>query len=278
MTYSDFLNALGDREFSGDYGVVNSLGYLGKYQFGELALIDVGYYTADGTADNDWQQAHWTGKGGVHSKADFLADHAAQENAIRAYMQLQWSYLGDARKYEGQVIHGIAITVSGLLAGAHLVGAGTVATFLDSGGKTVPKDGYGTPVTEYLETFAGYDTPFAADHSGAEQIGGGPYADILRGFGGDDSLDGSGGDDRLKGGAGNDLIDGGAGHDRLVGGRGNDAFRFDAALSSSSGDSLRGLQAGNGPHRGRPPDLRRTAGRRAPQERLPQGSRRPRCR
>jgi hypothetical protein len=49
-SYRDFLDALGERESGGDYGVVNSYGYLGKYQFGELALIDVGYYTADGTA------------------------------------------------------------------------------------------------------------------------------------------------------------------------------------------------------------------------------------
>ena len=73
-TTTRFLDALGERESSGDYGVVNTLGYLGKYQFGELALIDVGYYSADGTAANDWKPGYWTGKDGVDSKADFLAD------------------------------------------------------------------------------------------------------------------------------------------------------------------------------------------------------------
>ena len=85
MTYRDFLDALGERESSGDYTVVNSYGYLGKYQFGELALIDVGYYTADETSENDWQKGYWTGKNGIDSKADFLADGAAQEQAIRIY-------------------------------------------------------------------------------------------------------------------------------------------------------------------------------------------------
>ena len=54
-SYDAFLDALGERESSGNYGAVNTLGFLGKYQFGEAALTDVGYYSADGTAANDWQ-------------------------------------------------------------------------------------------------------------------------------------------------------------------------------------------------------------------------------
>jgi len=29
------------------------------------ALIDTGYYTHDGTSQNDWQKSHFTGKGGI---------------------------------------------------------------------------------------------------------------------------------------------------------------------------------------------------------------------
>jgi hypothetical protein len=36
-TYTNFLNALGQRESSGNYHAVNQLGYLGKYQMGEGA-------------------------------------------------------------------------------------------------------------------------------------------------------------------------------------------------------------------------------------------------
>ena len=60
-SYADFLNALGQRESSGNYQAVNSVGYLGKYQVGEAALIDAGYYT-DGDTDpynNLWNGA-WT--------------------------------------------------------------------------------------------------------------------------------------------------------------------------------------------------------------------------
>ena len=41
---NDFFEQLGFRESSGNYKAINSIGYLGKYQMGEYALIDVGYY------------------------------------------------------------------------------------------------------------------------------------------------------------------------------------------------------------------------------------------
>ena len=228
-SYGQFLNALGNRESGGDYGAVNQFNYLGKYQFGEAALIDVGYYRADGSSANDWKAGFWTGRDGVDSKAEFLADHAAQENAIRAYMVLQWSYLGPMQKYDGQVLGGLKLTVSGLLAGAHLVGAGAVATVINSGGSIVPKDGNGVAVTEYIGQFAGYLTPFSVDHAENETIAGGNGRDVLRGFGGDD---------RLAGKAGNDWLSGGAGKDTLSGGAGDDTFSFSAALSLANRDRI----------------------------------------
>ena len=41
--HNKFLEDLGMRESSGDYKAVNQYGYLGKYQFGGAALIDLGY-------------------------------------------------------------------------------------------------------------------------------------------------------------------------------------------------------------------------------------------
>ena len=244
MTYGDFLDALGERESGGDYGIVNTLGYLGKYQFGELALIDVGYYTADGTAENDWRKGYWTGKNGIDSKADFLADGAAQEQAIRAYMKLQWVYLGETERFAGQTIGGLKVTESGLLAGAHLLGAGAVTAFLEGGAVAPPSDAYGTAITEYMTLFAGYKTPFAADHSGPEAIAGGPKDDVLRGRGGNDTLDGGGGDDRLKGGNGADLLDGGSGGDSLTGGKGRDVFRFADTPDSGAADAVTDFRSG----------------------------------
>ena len=58
-------------------------------------------------------------------------------------------------KYHGQTIHGIYITESGILAAAHLAGAGNVKKFFRKGYEF--KDGNGTKMTSYLILFADYD-------------------------------------------------------------------------------------------------------------------------
>ncbi len=158
--YEAFLSALGLRESSGRYDVENPWGYLGKYQMGEAALIDAGYYLQDGTAKNDWKGI-WTGKDGVWSKEDFLSSPWAQENAIRISMAKLWIYIQalglDA--YVGKGISGIQITPSGLLASAHLLGVGNLRSFL-LGEPGRFQDALGTDIKEYLGRFTGYDIPF----------------------------------------------------------------------------------------------------------------------
>ena len=158
--YEAFLWALGLRESSGRYDVENPWGYLGKYQMGEEALIDASYYLQDGTAKNDWK-GQWTGKDGVWSKEDFLSSPWAQENAIRIFMEKLWSYIQtlglDA--YVGKSVSGVRITPSGLLASAHLLGVGTLKSFLlEEPGHF--QDALGTDIKEYLGHFTGYNTPF----------------------------------------------------------------------------------------------------------------------
>jgi Ca2+-binding RTX toxin-like protein len=223
MTYQEFLAALIKQESSGNYGIENPSGYLGKYQFGEGALIDIKYYLKDGTDKNDWIGS-WTGKDGIFSKSDFLNNPAVQDSAILDYMQKQWEYLGHDKvyQYEGQVLNGIKITISGMLAGAHLVGHAGEKKYLNSGGDVVPADGNETPITQYMQQFADFDTPFTIDHSVAETINGGKGNDELKGLGGNDSLTGNGGNDTLDGGDGNDTLIGGTGNETLIGGDGND--------------------------------------------------------
>ena len=207
-TYDEFLNALGYRESSGRYDVVSTYGYLGMYQMGELALIDIGFYRGDGTSANDWIGT-WSGRLGITRRDAFLASPSAQEAAIRDYMAVNWSYLNHAgvAAYEGQVLNGRTITLSGMLASAHLVGFGGLATYLKSGGTEVPADAFGTTATEYLFGFADYETPFVADHNGADALFGGSGPDAFRGFAGDDVLVGRGGADLLHGGRGADRFD-----------------------------------------------------------------------
>ena len=157
-TLQDFLDALGKRESGGNYKAFNKYGYAGKYQMGEAALIDAGYYKKQGKYNNDWTGT-FTGRDNVYSIQDFLNNPKAQENAQISYKKRQWLYLKavGADKFLGKFINGYMITQSGLLAGAHLKGAGGVIEYLKSSGRANPKDAFGTSVESYMKNFSGYD-------------------------------------------------------------------------------------------------------------------------
>jgi serralysin len=162
-TFEEFLRALGERESAGDYRAVNTLGHLGAYQFGELALVDLGYYTLDGSVENDWT-GDWTGKDGILGKSDFLENPAVQDQAMKAWTNRLWDYAVDPEfalaKYAGQTVGGIPISPAGIVAGAHLVGIWGVASFLRSNGADDPLDPFGVHVSDYVRLFSDYETPF----------------------------------------------------------------------------------------------------------------------
>lgn len=175
-----FLFDLAARESGGSYTMVNTLGYLGKYQMGEAALVDSGYYLRDGSAANDFQGS-WTGKDGVDSKAAFLNSPVAQENAIRAYADKQWGYIRSygLDTYVGQTLSdGTVVTESGLLAGAHLKGIGGLIRYIRSNGADDNADAYGTRISSYVRKFSGYDISQGAGAQLAAQITDFPDADI----------------------------------------------------------------------------------------------------
>ena len=158
-TEDKFFEDLGKRESSGNYRAKNKQGFIGKYQMGEYAMIDAGYYKKNSKiGNNDWS-GQFTGKDGVYSVEDFLNNKQAQENAQKAFKQAQWSYLKNigATKYLGQIINGIKITPAALLGGAHIGGQGKVNDFVRSGGKIDGKDENGVPVSEYMRRFQDYD-------------------------------------------------------------------------------------------------------------------------
>lgn len=138
-----FLNHLAQRESSGNPNVINTYGYIGKYQFGRAALKEVGY--SDVTT--------------LRFKKDpSIFPEEAQDDAVIKLMKINRSRLEKLIiQWEGKTINGIKITESGLLAAAHLAGAGGVKRFLKSGGNYNPTDGYGTRLTKYLEEFQDYE-------------------------------------------------------------------------------------------------------------------------
>ncbi|WP_127079223.1 hypothetical protein [Dulcicalothrix desertica] len=173
--FSDFKHQLARRE-TGEANpsynnTKNQWGFIGKYQFGEALLIDLGYYQAQvyygdgkGTDRNYWRGT-WTGKDGINSKQDFLNNkNNAQERAINQAFKLQLSRLNAELQQNGRSVRdflgkriglrGTVVTVSGLLAASHLRGPGATAQMLLRG--TDSRDETGTSIFTYLEEFAGY--------------------------------------------------------------------------------------------------------------------------
>lgn len=137
--YIGFKEALAFKESRGNYRKVNSLGYLGKYQFGETTLNRIRIYD-------------------THS---FLNNPKQQEDAFYALCSLnKWILIRDIKRSVGKKINGIEITESGILAAAHLAGAGNVKKYLRSNGQLNAYDAYGSDVQMYMKRFAGFDTSF----------------------------------------------------------------------------------------------------------------------
>ena len=134
--HDKFLDDIGFRESSNNYKAVNQFGYLGKYQFGRKTLNAIGFKDI--------------------SNYEFLSDPTIQELAMNELLERNRRTLRrEIEKYEGKVINGIYITESGILAAAHLGGAGNVKKFFRRGYEF--EDGNGTKMTSYMVRFADYD-------------------------------------------------------------------------------------------------------------------------
>ena len=137
--HTKFLDDIGFRESSNNYRAVNQFGYLGKYQFGRKTLNSLGYEDV--------------------SNREFLENASIQEEAMYALLNHNKRILRrQIQKYHGETIHGVYITESGILAAAHLAGAGNVRKFFRKGYEF--KDGNGTKMTSYLILFSGYKLEF----------------------------------------------------------------------------------------------------------------------
>ncbi|WP_375324723.1 hypothetical protein [Flagellimonas sp. GZD32] len=131
-----FKEALAFKESQGRYHVVNTLGYLGKYQFGSSTLHLMGVYDID----------------------SFLDDPELQEKVFETNIaRNKWILRRDIKRFNGKTIGGIKVTESGIIAAAHLAGAGNVKKYLRSYGKEDVTDAYGSNISYYLKKFGGYD-------------------------------------------------------------------------------------------------------------------------
>lgn len=136
-SYNGFKEAIAFKESRGDYFTVNTLGYLGKYQFGAETLKLIGIYNPN----------------------QFLYNPELQEKAFLANAERnKWILRKDIKRFDGKKINGVLVTESGILAAAHLAGPGSVKKFLRSAGTQNFSDAYGSTVKYYMKKFSGYDT------------------------------------------------------------------------------------------------------------------------
>jgi hypothetical protein len=136
-TYVGFKEALGFKESRNNYKIINEYGYMGKYQFGKGTLNMIGIYNSH----------------------KFLNDTKLQEQAFTAYTSRnKWILRREIDRYVGRYVDGVKVTESGILAAAHLAGAGNVKKYLRSGGEIGFSDAFGTSIRYYLKKFSGYDT------------------------------------------------------------------------------------------------------------------------
>lgn len=135
---TDFIaykRAVAYKESTNTYDTINSLGYVGRYQFGSMACEDIGV-----------------------TKKRLLQSGLLQDKAFLYLLKLNKYRLRHyIPKYNNCIIKGILVTESGILAGAHLVGHGNVKKWLRSRGRENPKDANGMGVEEYIRDFSGFN-------------------------------------------------------------------------------------------------------------------------
>lgn len=131
------------------YNRENQIGFIGKYQFGAAALADRGYIRVSqgrSPRNSDMNDTdYWSGKNGIRSKEDFFGSAKVQEEVMMDNMVANYKIMTK----RGVITPSSSDEkVAGLLAVAHLLGAGGAIKFANG---TDGKDANGTSGTAYYE-------------------------------------------------------------------------------------------------------------------------------
>jgi hypothetical protein len=159
--YASYASKLGQRESGGDYGIQNSLGFAGKYQFGSQALEDLGLLKKGASKKGRVKSVlsdpnNWAIEGGLQA---FLNNPEMQEDAMMRFTKknlLQLQKLGVVKASDS------SDKIAGALAGSHLGGVGNVQKYYNGIGF---QDAYGTSIAEYVNL--GKNSQYAMNQMGA---------------------------------------------------------------------------------------------------------------
>jgi hypothetical protein len=151
--YDAYTKRVGYMESGNDYGVVNTIGYAGRYQFGAQALETLGYMKPGSSKGGNKAMkdpSNWTN--GL-SLEKFLSSPEIQDEAMQKLT---------AFNYKDLVKKGIvnpnmsSNELSGWLYVAHGVGTGGAVEFAQGGN---PAEGYGTTASQMFAKASGMSHP-----------------------------------------------------------------------------------------------------------------------
>ena len=131
-----FLEAVARRESNNNHMVINQYGMLGKYQFSPSTIRGLGFKITN---------------------SEFLSNPKLQDSVMVKYLRENNKTLKRIiTQYEGKVFKGVRVTRAGVLAAAHLAGAGGVRNYFSSDDLYGRRDGNGTSVRDYMHLFNNY--------------------------------------------------------------------------------------------------------------------------
>lgn len=154
ITRNQMLKMNSELESQHIWDIANRYGYVGRYQLGRLALMDMGY---DTIWINQLQNSIYK-ENNIYKFDLTLFPPNKQDEAILKYLRrIEKYYLSDILKnYVDTEINGVKITKAGILS-ASFLGFSSVRKFVLSNGKINPSDGNGHTVKDRLKIFENYE-------------------------------------------------------------------------------------------------------------------------
>lgn len=143
--FKKFSEVIGKRESNNLYNAVNTLGYIGKYQFGAAALEDMGLVKTGTYKKGNkalLEKENWTIEGGREA---FLLNHQLQEDTFKKFTERNYKTLIRLKVIDD---NSSPQEIAGYLATSHLQGPGG-ALALKKGENL--QDAYGTKSSEYYD-------------------------------------------------------------------------------------------------------------------------------
>ena len=142
IDYKAYAEKIGEKESGGKYDAVNTLGYLGKYQFGALALQDMGLVKKGTSLKGLDDPANWNIEGG---KQAFLKNAQLQEDTMAKYTKQNFATLNRIGVINDKSSQQ---EIAGYLAASHLLGPGGAKQLAQG---NVGSDAYGTTSASYFK-------------------------------------------------------------------------------------------------------------------------------